>query len=280
MTPSLLLACLSACYAVALGLEIAQLVRPGKFQRMLILAFALGGLAAHTWYLGTRAHCADACPLSSPHDWYLLAAWLLAVVYLSLSAARSAAALGLFSLPLVLLLVGLAHFADRAPFAPTRASRLWGNLHGAFLLLGTVTVSIGFVAGIMYLVQSYRLKSKPLAWQGMRLPSLEWLERVNRLALAVSVPLVGIGFLAGVILNRIKYASQQGALPWNDPVMISSAAMLGWLILAELFRLTYRAARRGRKVAYLTVASFVFLAISLAVLLFVETQHAPGGHLP
>jgi ABC-type uncharacterized transport system permease subunit len=280
MTSSLLVACLSACYAVALGLEFAKLVRPSKFQRTLILGFALCGLVVHSWYLGARAHRADACPLSSPHDWYLLAAWLLAVVYLGLSAARSAAALGLFSLPLVLLLVGLSQWADQAPFAPARASRFWGNLHGAFLLLGTVSVSIGFVAGMMYLLQSYRLKSKPLAWQGMRLPSLEWLERVNRLALAASVPLVGIGFLAGVILNRIRDAGQQSVLPWNDPVMISSAAMLAWLILAELFRLTYRAARRGRKVAYLTVVSFVFLAISLAVLLFVETQHAPGGHLP
>ena len=45
---------------------------------------------------------------------------------------------------------------------------------------------------------------------------------------------------------------------WTDPVVQSSAAMLLWLVAAEVFRLVYPAARRGRKVAYLTLASFVF----------------------
>ena len=44
---------------------------------------------------------------------------------------------------------------------------------------------------------------------------------------------------------------------WSDPVVISLAVMFAWLVAAELFRAFYPAARRGRKVAYLTTASFV-----------------------
>jgi hypothetical protein len=162
-----------------------------------------------------------------------------------------------------------------------RASRFWGNVHGASLLLGTVTVMAGFVAGLMYLLQSYRLKHKMLSPR-FRLPSLEWLERVNSRAILTSVLFIGVGFLSGVVLNRVEQRSHLAEIPWYDPVILSLAGMLLWLLAAAAFNLLYRAARRGRKVAYLTVASFGFLMIVLGVLLFVNTEHgartkAEGG---
>jgi ABC-type uncharacterized transport system permease subunit len=58
--------------------------------------------------------------------------------------------------------------------------------------------------------------------------------------------------------------------------VLSLAAMLLWLVAAEVFRLVYPAARRGRKVAYLTLASFVFLVIALASLMLLDTVHGAG----
>ena len=52
--------------------------------------------------------------------------------------------------------------------------------------------------------------------------------------------------------------------------------MLVWLIAAEIFRLVYPAARSGRKVAYLTLASFVFLVIALASFTLLDTVHTPN----
>jgi hypothetical protein len=49
--------------------------------------------------------------------------------------------------------------------------------------------------------------------------------------------------------------------------------MLLWLVAAEAFRLVYPAARRGRKVAYLTLASFAFVVITVLVLTLVESGH-------
>jgi hypothetical protein len=51
--------------------------------------------------------------------------------------------------------------------------------------------------------------------------------------------------------------------------------MLSWLVAAEAFRLAYPAARRGRKVAYLTLAGFVFLVFTLASFVRHDTVH--GG---
>ena len=49
--------------------------------------------------------------------------------------------------------------------------------------------------------------------------------------------------------------------------------MLAWLVAASIFSAAYRPARQGQKVAYLTVASFVFLAFVLGVLLLGESKH-------
>ena len=52
--------------------------------------------------------------------------------------------------------------------------------------------------------------------------------------------------------------------------------MLVWLVAAEVFRLVYPAARRGRKVAYLTLAGFVFLIITLASFTLLDNVHKPN----
>lgn len=266
------LVCFVACYVVALALEISRLFFRSGVRRLLILGVTGAGLLAHTFYLGMRAEESKASPLSNPHDWYLLAAWTLAALYLYLAMHKSRAAIGMFVLPLVLALIGAAQFADLEPFAPARSQRAWGNIHGSFLLLGTVTVMFGFIVGLMYLVQSYRLKHKLLPKPGFRLPSLEWLESSNSWALTVSVFLMFVGFSAGIILNWIKYKH----VPWSDPVVLSSTLMIVWLLAAFIFNLAYRPARVGHKVAYLTLATFGFVVITLTVMLLTGPQHGGG----
>jgi len=77
-----------------------------------------------------------------------------------------------------------------------------------------------------------------------------------------------------VVMNAIKSASDATAVPWTDSVILSSAVLLGWLVAASLFEFTYKPAQQGRKVAYLTVASFVFLALVFSMLVWGNTKHA------
>jgi hypothetical protein len=121
-------------------------------------------------------------------------------------------------------------------------------------------------------LQASRLKRKLAPMPGFRLPSLEWLEKINSRVIIVSALMIGVGFVAGVILNMIERGGDR-ELPWSDPVIWSSALMFLWLLAAAVFNAVYRPARRGRKVAYLTIVSFVFLVVALGVLLLVNTQH-------
>jgi ABC-type transport system involved in cytochrome c biogenesis permease subunit len=260
---------------VAWMLELLKLFLSSGLRRMLMLGFVLAGLTAHTLYLGYRAVEFSATPLSSSFDWCLVAAWLLVVSYLYLSFYFPKAALGLYMLPMAMALVVTAAFADRTPYAAGDASRVWGIIHGVALMLGTLAVMVGFVAGLMYLLQSYRLKHKLSPSPGFRLPALEWLEKVNSRVIILSSMLIGIGFVAGILLNTVS-RGDGAAVPWSDPVIWSSALMFGWVSAAALFNVAYRPARRGRKVAYLTVVSFVFLVLTLGIFLLVDSEH--GGN--
>lgn len=276
------LLCFTASYGVALALEITRLLFRSGVRGAVMLGFAAAGLLAHTLYLTHRALAnGGETPLSSAYDWYLVAAWTLAAAYLYLTIHHPRAAIGLFVLPLVLTLIGVAFFlADTTTVADTQATYYWGLLHGVFLLLGTVTVAVGFVAGVMYLIQSYRLKHKLQPRRGLELPSLEWLERVNGRAIIYSLLLLSVGVMSGVVLNLVTHRRQAQAVPWTDPIVIASLATMFWLIAATLFNVFYRPARQGRKVAYLTVASFLLLAASLALSLLLPSQHRPRAPQP
>lgn len=280
--------CFAASYTVALGLEAAALVgrRGGLLaatlsggRRWALIGFTVAGLFANVAYLVMQAG-STATPLSSPADWCLLAGAVLAAVYLAVTLAHTQWSVGLFLLPVVLALIGLASTASDQPISADRASLFWGLAHGWLLVAAAASVSIGFVAGLMYLVQSWRLRQKLPPGEGLTLPSLEWLERISGRSLALSVWLTAGGFVSGLVLTRLSRGAVDGYSLLTDPVIVTSAALLGWLVVAAAFRGAYPPARSGRRVAYLTVAAFGFLAITLVSLALRGANHGRSSDSP
>ncbi len=274
--------CFAASYGVALALELSRLLFRSGIRGAVMIAFALAGLFAHTTYLFYRIlefyqrPGTGGSPLSSKQEWYFIAAWLLVVVYLYLTYYHPKVPYGLFLLPLVLGLIGVGKYlADPQPFPREPASKVWGLVHGVAILLATVSVLVAFVAGLMYLGQDRRLKSKAPPSSGLRLPSLERLQQIASRALVIALLMTGLGILAGMVLNLINWDRRASFLPWTDPVVVSTLSMFVWLAVAIGLGVVYRPAREGRKVAYLTLVSFVFLVLALSSVLWRGTQH--GG---
>lgn len=268
--------CFFASYLVALILEISRLFFRAPVRAVVMFSFTLAGLFAHSVYLWLRVQeqLPSAAPLSSWHDWCLLVAWALTVIYLMIGVRRPQNTAGMFMLPLILALIGVAEWFREVPSFPREtATTVWEVIHGTALLAGTIVVMLGFVAGLMYLVQSYRLKHKLPPREGFKLPSLEWLQKENERALVVSSFLLAIGLVSGIVLNLIK----SSVVSWNDPVVWTSGVLLLWLMTALTFNYVYKPARRGRKVAYLVVASFVFLMLVLGIVLLVEHASPPDS---
>jgi ABC-type transport system involved in cytochrome c biogenesis permease subunit len=253
--------CFGASYAVALVLELIQLVWPRSVQRYVALCFAGAGLFAHTIYLAVQHP-----PLASQAGSLLLLSWILAVFYVYGAVHHRHLVWSIFVLPLVLGLVLLTGVFppeenDGPGFWPLdslRGERFWGMIHGALLLLAAVGGCVGFVASVMYLVQARRVRLKAAPPAGPKLWSLERIELMNRRAIVLAFPLLTAGVLVGAVLLLQRPDRLEG---WTDPKVLG--ALLLWVVFGLLLYLRYIHVR-GRQLAWLTIVAFVLLVFTLA----------------
>jgi ABC-type uncharacterized transport system permease subunit len=246
--------CFAASYAVALVLELWHLARPRPILRYIGTAFGAAGLLAHVLYVVVQRPS-----LVTPAGSLLLLALILAVFYLYGSIHHRRLAWGLFVLPLVLGLIGLAVVSppETAPHEAEQGwTRFWGQAHGWLLLLAAVGVGVGFVASLMYLVQSQRLRAKLPPGQGLRTLSLERLEVMNQRAILTAFPLLTAGLIVGLALQLHHGLSQE----WDSPKLLST--LIVWVVFALLLYLRYGAHARGRRVALLTMLAFALLIVA------------------
>lgn len=277
------LTCFAASYVVVFALEISRVYFDAGLRKYLRIGFAAAGLFAHTVYLvyqGKLELDSTGIWLSSWFGWCLAAAWILAAAYLWISIRQSKSVMGLFLQPVILALIFVgAQFGSQDVFSTGRAKTIWNMVHGSALLFGTAIVALGFVFGIVYLIQARRLKRKVVPSKNFRLPSLEWLQRSCEIALVTSTLFLAVGLISGIALNLINRAADsnlatRGTIEWSDPVVWSSAVLFLWLLVSAVFNVCYRPARQGRKVAYLVVTSFLFLVLELGIVWWVG--HAVG----
>ncbi|MCH8828841.1 MAG: cytochrome c biogenesis protein CcsA [Planctomycetes bacterium] len=262
--------CFLASYVVALGLELSRLWRRSSYQRIGILAAALAGLVAHFWYLWIRSTETSLPPLlSSTHDWLLVLAWIAVLFYVVVVIAEPNLAIGLFLLPVVLILIFSANFVSSTPntllsgdpVVIRTAVRGWTMLHATLLVFGIAGVVVGFVLSLMYLVQHRRLKQKQTIQSGLRLPSLERLSRLNWWSVILSVPLLTLGMLTGVILGL--YSSESVvSVSFSDPVVVVNGATWA-LMVGFFFWLLRKQDVAGKQVAWRTIWAFGFLLVTL-----------------
>jgi ABC-type transport system involved in cytochrome c biogenesis permease subunit len=253
--------CFAASYVVALALELMQLVRPRPVQQLLALIFGGAGLLAHTIFVIVQP-----LPLATPFGSLVFLAWILAVFYFYGSLHHRRLAWGVFVLPLVLGLVGLAKVfpADTSTglisdLFNVDGRHFWAVLHGWLFVLAAVGICVGFVASLMYLVQVQRLKSKAAPGTGPRLYSLERLETMNRRALLLAFPILTIALMISVTLLVQSGTGLAG---------LGSLKFLGtigsWLLFAVLLYLRYGVHVRGKQMAILTIVAFALMVVALA----------------
>ncbi len=275
--------CFAASYLVVLLLEIARLFTDAKFNKYMRTGFAAAGLFAHTVYLICQSQFqfdSQGIWLGSWFGWCLWTAWLLSAAYLWISIRQHQSVIGLFVIPVVMILIRLGiWFGSENQFTASQSRTVWYTIHGISLLMGTAVVALGFIFGVVYLVQANRLKRK-LPQTKFRLPSLEWLQRSSERSLFASAILLALGLISGIAINQVQTdvtGQAQGVIAWSDPVIWSSGILFAWLFAATTFNLFYRPARQGRKVAYLVVTSFLFLILELGIVWW--AGHASGAVL-
>jgi ABC-type transport system involved in cytochrome c biogenesis permease subunit len=262
--PNVGIVCFLASYSLAMFAELSRLKWRSRVSHWLMLGLTSAGLAAHTIYLLVRAQTTDLPPLlSSAHDWLLVLAWLTVTVYLVVTLLESDLAAGIIVLPLVVALVVASLFVTRSSAMQISPDQGWTMLHVSLLVFGIGGILVGLVAGLMYLWQHYRLKHRQTLQPGLTLPNLERLEKLNRLAILVSVPLLTFGMALGFgLIVMSPDNTEAGGRLMRDPLVIGSA--IGWILMAGIFAWLARSrVEPGRQVARLTVWSCGFLLLTV-----------------
>ena len=157
--------CFFASYLIVLVLELLRLLGriPGRTAAVITMMGL--GLFTHVTYLLLRAideiGGEDAGMLASWSEWSLMLALGLAITFLIFYLRRPDTIISFFFLPMILATIGLSVALEgQGAFSRTEAAGVWGSVHGLAMMVGSGAVLIGFLACVMYLVQSWRLKHK------------------------------------------------------------------------------------------------------------------------
>jgi ABC-type uncharacterized transport system permease subunit len=137
---------------------------------------------------------------------------------------------------------------------PSRApAGSWPHLHVILASAGLSLLAVAGLAGALFIAVDRALKSKrPAAWR-KRLPSLEALDRVNALALAIGFPLLSCGVVAGMLWTQ----GETGRLFAGGAHAVWS--FVAWAIYLALVIARFRMGLRGREAAAASAFGFAFL---------------------
>lgn len=282
MMPHTSIICFLASYLVAFCLELTRFRGKGALGRSISLGFAVAGLLAHTWYLLNRSAEANLPPLlSSTHDWMLVVAWLIVLVYLIVGVLQKEFALGVFVLPVVIGMVVTTYGLNHAPNSElyvVQARRSWGMLHAALLVFGFVAAFAGVVSALMYLLQHRRLKTRHAESGGFKMPSLSRLAIVNRWALVLSFVLLTLGYASGLFL-ALNPQGEAVSVSLTEPVVFISGIV--WLVLSGLFGwIMVNRGPVGRQVAWLTIFGLGGVLLTLVGLQLATGDIHAAGRTP
>jgi hypothetical protein len=276
------ISCFLLSYLLVLFMEASRIFLKFPGRNVLLIGMLVVGLIAHSIFLANQLSIVTLDSerpqlLSNWFQWAVLGAWGLALACLILTIRNPNGSMGLFLIPLVLALIGLAQLLrNAAPFHPETTINIWRAIHGVSLLVSTMFIALGLAFGMMYLVQSHRLKTRRLQRTRIKLPALEFLQSMNRLSLFSSAGGLVVGLLSGIVLNF----NREGQISWLSGDILFTFALFAWVLSAAVVELTSRGALGGRRSAYLVIANFIFMVFVLSLVLYGSHGQPASGEGP
>ena len=221
------------------------------------------GIGVLVWHCVNRGSW---LPLEDNFDTLIWLALLLALFVAYTQLTRPLRGLDWFVMPIVvLLLIGAAVFGRSKPQQYLATGWFW--LHHVTAFAGALAFAVAGAAGGMYLLASYRLRSKRMA-PAAGLGSLERLEHLTLLSITLGFGLLTIGLITGVV-RALGGANPLGPEWYIRPKVLLT--FVAWVVYALVLHSPINPSFRGRKVALLSVVGFVLIAGAL-----VAAQWMPG----
>jgi ABC-type uncharacterized transport system permease subunit len=208
------------------------------------------GWLAQTALLAVQAARADGFPWSSWSGSLNLFVWLIVGAYLIWGCRPSFRLLGLAVMPLAVALFIIARIGGGTRAGGrTDYSNLFLVLHVGFVLAAFAGFTLAAALASLYLWEETRLKSRSADILRLRLPPLQALERLAARTIAISLPLLTLGLVAGVVRLR-----QDGkGLDALEILTFVTWLLYGGIVLAR---------PSGRRAAYLALGGFALVIVA------------------
>ncbi len=228
-----------------------------RLTRFGVVLLAIAGVAHGAGFAAFHA-VPEPPPLTDLAAAVSLMGWLAVLFFLVLLWRSRLAALVVGIAPVAALasLFAALRLPHAEPVAATGGSS-WPHAHVVLASAGIALLGVACVAGLAFLSEDRRLKTKQQAWRRMRPPSLEALDRVNATALATGFPLLTVGVLAGMMWVQ----SETGHFWTGTPH--ETGSLIAWAIYGALVVARFRSHQAARQAALSAVAGFVLLFVAV-----------------
>ena len=216
------------------------------------------GWIAQTALLAVQAGRSDGFPWSSFAGSLNLFVWFVVGTYLIWGCRPRFRLLGLAVMPPAALLFVVARLGGGiASGGTSHYSNLFLVLHVGLVLAAFAGFTLAAALAGLYLWEEGRLKRRASDILRLRLPPLQSLERLTRRTIAVSLPVLTLGLVAGFVRLRQQGGSTD-ALEWLT--VATWAVYGGFLVLRPT----------GSRAAYLALGGFALVIVARLAL--------AGGH--
>jgi len=260
-------------YAGAFAVFVVQFLTKSLVLNRVGLWVAAFGLVCQTVAIILRGFSAGHVPFVGAYESLVMVAWSIALVWHILESFTKMRAVGLYVLPVVLVLLGVAWVEYQPPVGLVPALRSdIVVLHVIVMLTAIGCLYVAGGAAIIYLIEEALLRRHHADGVLGRLPSLGTLEMVVYHATLVGLPFLTAGMLAGII------RAETFSVPdwWLDPMVL--LALSAWALYAALLWGRVRADWVGSRIAWLAVSGLVvLLVIRFAAVPFWSGFHTYGG---
>ena len=260
-------------YAAAFAVFLIGFFTQRPWMNRLGMIVAAVGLVAQTLGIIFRGVDAGHFPFAGLYESLVLVSWAIVLVWHVLESFTKIKAVGLYVMPvvLVLLTIALVEYNPPTGLAPALRSDIV-IVHVSVMLVAIGCLYVAGGAAIIYLIEETLLRRRKTGGVLGRLPSIHSLDRLIYHATALGLPFLTMGMAAGVI--RAETFKVPG---WpTDPMVLLSAA--AWAVYVALIAGRVRGDWSGRAVSWLAVTGLILLlVIRFAAIPYLSGFHTYGG---
>jgi ABC-type uncharacterized transport system permease subunit len=221
------------------------------------------GFVFQTGFLYLRGQELGRCPLTSLFEVLIFLSWSMVLFYLLIGPTYRLSLLGAFTAPLVFIFqVAALLLARDVPTRSAFAPNAWFELHAAVSIMGYGAFALACVAGVMYLTQERQLKTHHIHSIFYHLPPIRDLAVANSRLILTGFALLTLGLFAGFAIGNVQ--THASKIAWSVGVWL----IYGFIVGA---RIAHRVS--PRRIAWLSVAAFSVILLTLGGLRFVTETH-------